>query len=74
VETHTIKPHHDTRLRCNGDSGSDPLTEVKVEIESSLGIETKFKGAVDSLRISLLKLLYRPEWDRGVSSSGVAPP
>lgn len=41
---------------------------------SSFSMATKFRGPVDSLLISLNCPLCRPEFDRGVFSSGVAHP
>lgn len=49
---------HENQL-CNGESGSEPQTEVYVETESSFGIATKFKGAVGSLLISLKYPFWR---------------
>lgn len=59
----------------SGDSGSEPLTDVSVDMESSFGMATKFNGVADSRLVSLKYPLWRPEeYERGVRSSGVAPP
>lgn len=57
-----------------GDPGSEPLIDANEDVTSSLGIATKFKGAVDNRLISLKYPLCWPEYDRGVRSSGVALP
>lgn len=68
----TYQPKFQIQL-WGGDPGSEPQTEEK-DIISSFPMATKFSGAVDSLLISLKCPFWRPEYERGVMSSGVAHP
>ncbi|RWW49220.1 hypothetical protein BHE74_00044648, partial [Ensete ventricosum] len=74
--THRSAAHESSELRfSSGDSGSEPLTDVSVDMESSFGMATKFNGVVDNRLVSLKYPLWRPEeYERGVRSSGVALP
>lgn len=66
------KFHFQTYLR-GGEPSSEPQIDA-YDIVSSFDMATKFSGAVDNLLISLKYPFWRPEYERGVRSSGVAPP
>ena len=68
----TLRSH--TQCKYNGESGSEPLMEAKDDMLSSLETAEKFSGAAVRRLFSLKQLLYRPEYERGVRSSGVALP
>ena len=57
-----------------GDPRSEPLMEAKEEDVSSLDMATNLSGAGENLLFSRKKEFWRPEYERGVKSSGVALP